>query len=123
MSDYSYNEAEYKSLRKFDLITATMDFTPRDGIANPETINGVFIKFAENIPAGYIPTAYVMLDNGTMGWFPPWIIKLVRHFDVANDAERIKHILTAIDNIQIELKQVVDLLQVLNTELRNSLPS
>lgn len=116
----TYDLKEYLSLKKFDEISVTMDFIPNDGITKIETVKGLFIMHAENLPAGWIPFSYIVLENGIVGWMQPKVIKLIKRYSVkdSNSKEFILKVIGAIDSIQIQMKEAVDLLQLLENELR-----
>lgn len=71
---------EFLKLKRYDIVDVTLDWTP-DGVNNPETKRGMFFKFAENLPVGYIPFGYVRMEDRD-GWFPYYAVKKV---DVSQD--------------------------------------
>lgn len=123
-----FNLTEYMKLQKFDEIKVTMDFTPSDGIDNIMTVSGIFVKHADNIPAGWIPLAYVVLDNGIFGWIMPYrivgtkkisVIELVRAYSPqVGDKETLRRVVGVIDSVQVNIGNMADLLQSLENDLR-----
>lgn len=67
-----FNKEDYLALQKLDKIEVEFDFTPMDGINNIVTSEGIFIKHATGLPAGWLPNAYVLLENGFVGWLPAY---------------------------------------------------
>ena len=126
MSKTEFVLQEYMKLQKFDVIEVEMDFTPMDGIVNIGKITGYFIKHAENIPQGWIPTCYVILDNGLIGWIAPFriengkrinAIRFVSRQGNANNKEIIDRVMRVINAVQSDISNSLKLLQWLEDEL------
>ncbi len=115
----SYDLQAYLSLKKFDIIGVTMDFKPTDGVPVIETVNGVFIMHAMNLPAGWIPFAFCALENGFVGWLHPALITLVSRREQSGDTNeaQINKVIALIGNVSDEIDKLISILKMLNTEL------
>jgi hypothetical protein len=110
---------KFMLLEKFDRVTVTADFVPQDGIDKEETVGGMFIMHAQNLPSGWIPFGYVVLENGATGWFHPASIELViKHADLGEDVVEMKRAaIKAATAIQGEIKELTTMVDDLVTAL------
>lgn len=117
---------EYLKLRKFDSIEVEMDFTPMDNIVNITKTTGYFIMHAQNVQQGWIPTAYVILDNGAFGWIPPYrvengkrinAIRFISRQGEASNKNIVERVLSVINAVQSDIGNSLNLLQGLEDEL------